>query len=159
MSNNNEEVILTPGGLEKLENELEHLRNVRRKEVASRIKSAIALGDISENSEYEEAKNEQAFVEGRIATLEKMLRNARIMEKDAESNSVVSLGSTVKLRDMEYQEDWEYTIVGTAEADPSNYLISNESPVGQAILGKTEGDVVEVKVPAGVIQYKVLEVK
>ncbi len=162
MSNmsNNEEVILTPGGLEKLEKELSHLRSVKRKEVAARIKKAISFGDISENSEYEDAKNEQAFIEGRIATLEKMLRNARIMEKENnEENTVVTLGSTVKIRDMEYDEDWEYTIVGTAEADPSNFLISNESPVGQAILGKSEGEIVEVKVPAGVVKHKILEVK
>lgn len=154
----NEEVILTPGGLEKLENELSHLRTVKRKEVAERIKKAISFGDITENSEYEDAKNEQAFIEGRIATLEKMLRNARIMEKNNQESSVVSLGSRVKIRDMEYEEDLEYTIVGTAEADPSNYLISNESPVGQAILGKSEGEEVEVKVPAGIIKYKILEV-
>ncbi len=157
---NQEEVILTPGGLEKLENELEHLRSVRRKEVAARIKNAISFGDISENSEYEDAKNEQAFVEGRIATLEKMLRNAKILDKEEMGNNQeVAIGSTVILKDLELDEDLEYTIVGTAEADPSNHMISNESPVGQAILGQKKGAVVEVKVPAGNVKYQVKKIK
>jgi len=161
MSNaNNEEVLLTPGGLEKLEKELEHLRSVKRKEVASRIKKAISFGDITENSEYEDAKNEQAFIEGRIATLEKMLKNARVLEKEEnQQNQEVSLGATVVIRDLGLNEDFEYTIVGTAEADPSNNMISNESPVGQAILGQPRGEVVEVKVPAGTLQYKIIEIK
>lgn len=157
---NNEEVILTPGGLEKLEKELEHLRSVKRKEVANRIKKAISFGDITENSEYEDAKNEQAFIEGRIATLEKMLRNARLLEKEEKNqDQEVSLGSTVVIRDLGLNEDLEYTIVGTAEADPSNNMISNESPVGKAILGQPKDAIVEVKVPAGVLKYQILEIK
>ncbi|NLW24508.1 MAG: transcription elongation factor GreA [Clostridia bacterium] len=152
------EVILTKAGLEKLENELEMLRTVKRKEVAERIKQAIEFGDISENSEYEDAKNEQAFIEGRIITLEKMLRNAKIIDDEGREEGVVSLGSKVKLRDIEFDEILEYQIVGSAEADPLANLISNESPVGKALLGATVGSVIEVDVPAGKLKYEVLEV-
>lgn len=153
------EVLLTPGGLKKLEEELEYLRTVKRKEVAERIKTAISFGDISENSEYEDAKNEQAFIEGRILTLEKMLRNARIINNTEVNANIVSIGSTIKLKDLEYGDVVEYTIVGSAESDPLDNKISNESPVGQALLGKTAGDVVDVNVPAGVIQYEILDIK
>ncbi|NLM52387.1 MAG: transcription elongation factor GreA [Firmicutes bacterium] len=152
------EVILTHGGLEKLEKELEYLKTIKRREVADRIKTAISFGDISENSEYEDAKNEQAFVEGRIITLEKMLRNARIIDKAENGTDVVSIGSTVILKDLEYDEDFEYTIVGTAEANPAENKISNESPVGKAILGKKINDVVEVIVPAGILKYKIVSI-
>lgn len=154
----NEEVLLTRGGLEKLEKELFFLRSVKRKEIASRIKEAITYGDITDNSEYEDAKNEQAFVEGRIITLEKILRRARILEKDDNSNSYVTVGSTVRLKDLEVNREYTYTIVGTAEADPGNSKISNESPVGRAILGLSIGEEVEVKVPAGSLRYKILEI-
>ena len=153
------EVLLTPAGLTKLEEELEYLKSVKRKEVAERIKTAISYGDISENSEYEDAKNEQAFVEGRIITLEKMLRNARIIHEEEVDIGVVSVGSTVRLRDIEFKEDVEYHIVGSAESDPSENKISNESPVGRALLGKSVGSMVEVSVPAGTIQYEVLEIR
>jgi transcription elongation factor GreA len=153
------EVILTPDGLRKLESELDHLKSVKRKEVAERIKAAISYGDISENSEYDDAKNEQAFIEGRIITLEKMLRNARVIQDDEVSTEVVGIGTTVILNDVEFDEEVEYTIVGSAEANPSENKISNESPVGQALLGKSKGTIVEVNVPAGVIQYKVLDIK
>ncbi|NLP36473.1 MAG: transcription elongation factor GreA [Firmicutes bacterium] len=152
------EVILTHGGLEKLEKELEYLKTIRRREVADRIKTAISFGDISENSEYEDAKNEQAFIEGRIITLEKMLRNVRIIDKAENSTDVVSIGSTVVLKDLEFDEDFEYTIVGRAEANPAENKISNESPVGKAILGKKINDVVEVFVPAGVLKYKIVSI-
>lgn len=152
------EVILTPEGLKKLEQELEELKTVKRKEVAARIKEAISFGDISENSEYEEAKNEQAFIEGRILTLEKMLRNARIISNDELDAGKVSVGSTVRLKDLEFGDIMEYTIVGSAESDPMNNKISNESPVGQALLGKSKGTVVDVHVPAGVIQYEILDI-
>lgn len=124
------EVILTQDGLRKLEEELEHLKSVKRREVAGRIKVAIGYGDISENSEYEDAKNEQAFIEGRVITLEKMLRNARIINSDEVDINTVSVGAKVVLRDVEFNENIEYTIVGTAESDPSQNKISNESPVG-----------------------------
>lgn len=153
------EVLLTPAGLQKLEEELEQLKTVKRREVAERIKVAISYGDISENSEYEDAKNEQAFVEGRIITLEKMLRNARIIHEDDVDTGVVSIGSTVKLRDIEFKEDVEFHIVGSAESDPADNKISNESPVGKALLGKSVGSMVEVSVPAGMIQYEVLEIR
>jgi len=152
--NTNEELLLTKDGFEKLENELEHLRNVKRKEIADRIKEAISYGDITDNAEYEDAKNEQAFVEGRIITLEKMLRRARLLEKSEDDHQVV-LGSTVKLKDLNKDKEHEYTIVSTAEADPSEKKISNESPVGKAILGLSVGEEVEVKVPAGKIKYRV----
>lgn len=153
------EVILTQDGLRKLENELEHLKSVKRREVAERIKVAIGYGDISENSEYEDAKNEQAFIEGRVITLEKMLRNARIINSDEVDINTVSIGAKVILRDVEFKEDIEYNIVGTAESDPSQNKISNESPVGKAILGKKKGSTVDVNVPAGIIQYKIIDIK
>lgn len=153
----NEEIILTPQGMEKIEKELDHLKSVKRKEIASRIKAAISFGDISENSEYEDAKNEQAFVEGRIATLEKWLRNATLLKREA-ANDKVCLGDTVKLVDPENGEEFEYTIVGTAEADPAENKISNESPVGRAILGHKVGKVITVKVPAGNIKFKIKEI-
>lgn len=153
------EVLLTPAGLLKLEEELEQLKSVKRREVAERIKVAISYGDISENSEYEDAKNEQAFVEGRIITLEKMLRNARIINEAEVDTNMVSIGSTVKLRDIEFKENIEFHIVGSAESDPADNKISNESPVGKALLGKSVGSMVEVVVPAGTIQYEVLEIR
>ncbi|MBW6464043.1 MAG: transcription elongation factor GreA [Bacillota bacterium] len=158
MENTNNELLLTKDGLEKLENELNHLRTVKRKEVAARIKEAISYGDITDNSEYEDAKNEQAFIEGRIITLEKMLRRARLLEKDENSDCQVSLGSTVVLKDLDLKKDYEYTIVSTAEADPTDKKISNESPVGKAILGLVVGDQVEVKVPAGTFNYRIEEI-
>ncbi|GFR38442.1 transcription elongation factor GreA [Insulibacter thermoxylanivorax] len=153
------EVILTQEGLKKLEEELEHLKSVKRREVAERIKVAIGYGDLSENSEYEDAKNEQAFIEGRIITLEKMLRNARIINNDEVDTNIVSIGSTVILEDLEFGDKLEYTIVGTAESDPFQNKISNESPVGKAILGQKKGSIVDVQVPAGIIQYKIIDIK
>jgi transcription elongation factor GreA len=151
------EVILTHRGLEKLEKELEYLKSIKRREIAARIKAAISFGDISENSEYDDAKNEQAFIEGRIITLEKMLRNAWIIDS-SQSSDVVSLGSTVVLRDLELNEDFKYTIVGSAEANPAENKISNESPVGKAILGKKINDIIEVSVPAGILKYQIISI-
>ncbi len=155
----NKEVLVTPSGYKKLEEELEHLKSVKRHEITERIKVAISYGDISENSEYEDAKNEQAFIEGRILTLEKMLRNAKVINEDEVNTEVVSVGSKVRLKDLEFNELVEYTIVGSAESDPTINLISNESPVGKAILGKKIGDAVDVNVPAGIIKYEILEIK
>lgn len=152
------EVILTVDGLKMLEEELGLLKTVKRREVAERIKQAIGFGDISENSEYEDAKNEQAFIEGRILTLEKMLRNAKIIDDENINTSVVSIGSTVLLKDLEYGDQFEYTIVGSVEADPGANKISNESPVGRAILGLTKGNVVEVSVPAGQLKYQIIDI-
>ncbi|MNZ78549.1 Transcription elongation factor GreA [compost metagenome] len=156
---NDKQIILTQEGLRKLEDELENLKSVKRREVAERIKVAIGYGDISENSEYEDAKNEQAFIEGRIITLEKMLRNARIINSDEIDVDTVSIGSIVTVQDLEFGDTMEYSIVGTAESDPLQNKISNESPVGKAILGKKKGTVVEVSVPVGIIQYKIIDIK
>ncbi len=152
---NNEELLLTKDGLDKLEGELFHLRSVKRKEVAARIKEAISFGDITDNSEYEDAKNEQAFIEGRIITLEKLLRRARLLEKGDTADFNIALGSTVKLIDLDLKKEYEYTIVSTAEADPTEKKISNESPVGKALIGLAAGEEVEVKVPAGVFKYRI----
>ncbi len=152
------EVILTPEGLKKLEEELDYLKTVKRRDIAAKIKIAISFGDITENSEYEEAKNEQAFAEGRIATLEKMLRNAKVIDDSDIVTDMVGVGTKVRVKDMELGDEIEYTIVGSAEADPTNYKISNESPVGKSLLGKQVDDVVEIDVPAGVIRYKILEI-
>jgi len=137
---------------------LYYLKTVKRKEVAARIRAAISYGDITDNSEYEDAKNEQAFIEGRIITLEKMLRNARIVDQDEKDVRFVSVGSTVLLKDLETDQNYTYTIVGTAEADPGANKISNESPVGRALLGLSVGEVVEVNVPAGLLRFKILEI-
>ena len=154
-------VVLTEEGLKKLEEKLEYLKSVRRLEVAERLKAAIALGDLSENSEYDDAKNEQAFIEGEILTLEKQIRNSEIIKADVSdaNKNVVHLGNTVVIKDMEYDEDETYTIVGSTEADTTEGKISNESPVGAAILGKTVGTIVQIKVPAGVLEYKIMEIK
>lgn len=152
------EVILTLAGLKKREEELEQLKSVKRREVAERIRQAIAFGDISENSEYEDAKNEQAFIEGQIAELEKMLRNAKVIDDENLSTEIVSVGSVVVLKDLEFGDDFEYTIVGSAEADPGANKISNESPVGKAILGQPKGSVVEVQVPAGQLKYQIIDI-
>ncbi len=151
--------ILTAEGLKKIEQKFDHLKSVRRREVAERIKQAIEFGDISENSEYEDAKNEQAFIEGEIITLEKMLRNSKLIDEDEIGTDIVSIGATVILKDLEFGDELEYAIVGSAEADPAEMKISNESPVGQAILGQKVGSVVEVNVPAGILKYEVLEIR
>ena len=151
------EVLLTPDGLSKLEKELDHLKTVKRREVAARIKQALEFGDISENSEYDDAKNEQAFIEGRIAALEKMLRNARVIDRDEIGTDVVTVGCTVRLKDLDLGEEVEYTLVGSAEAIPS-FRISNESPVGRAIMGQKVGAVVEVEAPAGTLRYQIVKI-
>ena len=153
-----QEVILTREGLKQLEDELENLRSVKRAEVKERLKEAIALGDLSENSEYDDAKNEQAFMEGRILELEKMIRNAKVIDEDAHQEGTVTVGSLVKVKDIEFDEINEYRLVGTVEADPMNNRISNESPVGRALFGRKKGEIVDVEVPAGIIKYEILEV-
>jgi transcription elongation factor GreA len=158
MSENEKQTILTPEGLRKLEEELEFLKSVKRKEIAERIKQAKEFGDLMENSEYEDAKNEQAFTEGRILTLEGMLRNAKVIDNHDVRSDVVTVGSTVRLVD-ETGEELTYTIVGSAEADPSRDRISNESPVGRALLGKRKGQTVTVEVPAGTIRYTVKAIR
>ncbi len=142
------DVILTPEGLEKLKAEIEELSTVKRREVAERIKEAREFGDISENSEYDDAKNEQAMLESRIATLEEKLRAATVIDASELSADVVRVGSTVRGAD-EKGKSFEYTIVGSTEADPSNGRLSNESPVGKALLGRAQGDTVDVLLPNG----------
>ncbi len=152
------DVFLTAEGLKRLEQELDELKTVKRREVAERIKQALAFGDLSENSEYDEAKNEQAQLEERIAKLEMILRNAKLIDDENLSTDVVSIGSKVIVNDLEYDEEMEYTIVGSAEANPFEGKISNESPVGSALLGKKTGDIVEVHVPDGIIKYKIVSI-
>ena len=151
------ETLLTAEGLKKLEEELTHYKSVRRIEVAQRIKTAIEYGDISENSEYDDAKNEQAFIEGHIIELENKINTAKIIDEKTRKN-VVSVGSKVKLLDEEFNEELDYVIVGSSEADPFNNRISNESPVGSAILGKKKGATVEVNTPDGVATFKILAI-
>lgn len=154
-----EEAILTKDGYEKLTEELHQLETEKRREVAKRIKEAIEFGDISENSEYDDAKNEQAFIEGRIQEINDILNHAKLIDEDEVIRGKVCLGSWVLLKDMQNKEDFECQIVGSAETNPSEHKISNESPVGQAILGKKTGELVKVKVPGGVIEYHILKVK
>ena len=153
------EVILTPEGYEKLKQEIDHLRGDKRREVAERIRVAREFGDIAENAEYDDAKNEQMLLEHRIATLEERLRDARVISKKDIAKDVVSVGSKVKLRDVAAKETIEYHIVGSAEADPSANKLSNESPVGKAIIGHKKGETVEVTAPRGATKYKILEIK
>jgi transcription elongation factor GreA len=155
----NKEIIVTASGYKKLEEKLEQLKTVKRHDVTEKIKNAVSYGDITENSEYEDAKNEQAFVEGRILTIENMLRNAKVIKDDEVYTDKVSVGSTVELKDIEFDETVEYTIVGSTEADPSANLISNESPLGSAILGRKKNDIVDVNAPSGVVKYKILSIK
>jgi len=158
MAEAQKQTILTPEGLRRLEEELEYLKTVKRKEVAERIKASKAFGDISENAEYEDAKNEQAFIEGRIRQLDQMLRNATVIDNHGAPPDTVTVGATVRLKDLGSGEEITYTIVGSAEADPDHDKISNESPVGRALLGRRPGEVVEVQVPAGTMRYSVLRI-
>lgn len=151
--------IMTYEGVKKLEEELEYLKTVKRKEITEKIKVALGYGDLSENSEYDEAKNDQAFTEGRIIQLENMLKNAVVVDESEIPKDKVSVGSIVKVMDYEFDEEVEYTIVGSAEADPMNFKISNESPVGSALIGKKVGEVVEVAVPSGMSKFEVLEIR
>lgn len=152
------EVIMTVEGLKKIEDELEHLKTVRRKEVAEKIKAALAFGDISENSEYDEAKNDQADLEKRIMKLEGLLSNARIIDESEIKTDEVSIGSIVTVKDVEFDEIMEYTIVGATEADPYENKISNESPVGKSLIGKKVGDVIEVQVPDGFAKFEIQKI-
>lgn len=154
----NEEVLLTEDGYEDLKEELKHLKEVKRKEVAEKIKIARDYGDISENAEYDEAKNEQAFVEGRIKKLENMLEKARVVRKDEINNHTVNLGNTVELKELDTEEVYTYTLVGSAQADPLNNKISNESPIGNAVINKNIGEEVEVTTPQGKVKYKILSI-
>lgn len=157
-----DETFVTKEGLKKLKEELEHLKETRRKEVAQRLKEAISYGDLSENSEYEEAKNEQAFIEGRILELEHKVKSAKIITEhsDKKMGKEVNMGSTVSIRNMTEHDDAEesYTIVGATEADPFDHKISNESPIGKALLSRVRGDKVKVHTPSGVVEYEIVKV-
>ena len=153
------DIPLTPEGYEKLKQEIEYLTTDKRREVADRIRIAREFGDISENAEYDDAKNEQALLEQRIATLEERLRNARVIDKKDVAKDVVSIGSKVRLRDLDAKQTVEYRIVGSAEANPTENKLSNESPVGKAIIGRKKGEVVEVTAPRGALKFKILEIK
>lgn len=152
------QVMLTKEGLEKYQEELETLRNVKRKEVSEKIKVALSFGDLSENSEYDEAKNEQAKIEARIADLEAMLKNVKVISEEEIAGDKVHVGSTVKVLDVEFDEEQVYQLVGSAEADPRGGKISDDSPVGRAIIGHAAGDTVDVETPGGTIQIKVVEI-
>ena len=149
--------MLTQEGYDKLVEKLDYMKSVRRMEVSERLKAAIALGDISENSEYDDAKNEQGRLEGEISELEAKLRNSEIIQSTASTGKVM-IGSTVKIRDVELDEIETYMVVGSTEADPDNNKISDESPLGAAILDKSAGTIVQVHAPAGVIEFEILEV-
>ena len=158
MGDNNKEILLTEEGYKKMEAELEKLKTETRAEIEERIKVALGFGDLSENSEYDEAKNAQAENEDKIAELEAKLRFAKIIDDSEIDTKKVQVGNTVKVLDMEFDEEVEYTIVGTTEADITQNKISNESPIGSALLGAKKNQVVEVQVPAGVSKYKILSI-
>jgi transcription elongation factor GreA len=153
------EVILTPEGYEKLKQEIEYLSTEKRRDIAERIRTAREFGDITENAEYDDAKNEQALLEHRIATLEERLKAARLIEAAEVSSDIVSIGAHVRLKDMDAGETVEYHIVGSAEANPAEHKLSNESPVGKAIIGRKKGEVVEVAAPRGALKFKILDIK
>ena len=151
-----DEILLTQEGYDKIVAEHEELVSVRRKEISEKLKEAISYGDLSENAEYDAAKEEQAEIEARIVQLEKMLRNAEVIDEEEGAKDTISLGTTVTVLDVEFDEEMEYTIVGSAEADPMNGRISNESPVGMALLGHKKDDIIMIETPDGEVEFKVL---
>ena len=154
----NKQILLTDEGLKKLEEELEYLKTEKRKDVAEKIKHARGFGDLSENSEYDEAKDEQAKVELRIVEIEKMLKHAKVIDNDDINLDIVSVGSKLRIFDYDFDEEVSYTIVGSTEADPENGKISDESPIGKALLGKALGETVDVETPGGIVKLKILEI-
>lgn len=153
------EVLLTQEGYDKLEKELEYLKTEKRAEISERIKVALGFGDLSENSEYDEAKNAQAENENKIAELEEKLRYAKIIDESEIDTKTVQVGNTVKVLDIEFDEEVEYTIVGSTEVNLAENKISNESPIGAGLLGKKKNDVISIQVPAGISKYKILSIK
>ena len=153
------EVVLTEDGYNKLTEEIEHLKDVKRREVAERIKEAREFGDISENSEYDDAKNEQAQLEARILQLEQQLRNARVVDAENVSTEAVSIGARVTLKDLATKKNTEYSVVGSAEADPRNHRLSSESPLGKAVLGRQKGERITVSTPRGALEYQVMKIQ
>jgi len=154
----NKQIVLTEEGLQKLEAELEELKTVKRKEVAAKIKTALGFGDLSENSEYDEAKNEQAMVESRIAALEAMLKNVVILDENELSTDTVNIGSKVKIKDLGSKEIEMFHIVGSTESDPFENKISDESPVGKMLIGQRAGKTIEIEIPSGTVKYEILEI-
>ncbi|MEK8129070.1 transcription elongation factor GreA [Paenibacillus filicis] len=155
----NEEIILTQEGLDKVEEELRELKTVKRKELAERLKVAISYGDLKENSEYHSAKDDQAFMETRILVLERMLKNAKVVQADSLNRNEVSVGSVVTLNDIEFAEKIEYRVVGSAEANVAENKISYESPLGKELIGKKVGDIISVNAPMGILKYELLEIR
>ena len=153
------EVILTPDGYKKLQQEIEYLSTEKRREIAERIRLAREFGDIAENAEYDAAKNDQAHLESRIAVLEERLKNARVLTKKEIKSGEVSIGTKVRLRDVKANKTVEYHVVGSAEANPAENKLSNESPVGKAIMGRKKGETVEVTAPRGSLKFKILDIK
>ncbi|MDR3179190.1 MAG: transcription elongation factor GreA [Oscillospiraceae bacterium] len=152
------EVLITKEGLVDLEKELEFLKTVKRKEIAGKIKAALSFGDLSENSEYDEAKNEQAMVESRIATVESMLQNVKIIDENELSTEIIKVGSKVTVKDDKYNETASYKIVGSSETNPSVGKISDESPLGMGLVGHRVGDKVNIEAPGGIINYEVIKI-
>lgn len=150
--------VLTEEGLKNLEDELEQLKTEKRKEISEKIKVALSFGDLSENSEYDEAKNEQAMIEARIATIEAMLKNVKIIDDDELNTETINVGSKVKVLDVEFDEEDEYAIVGSTECNPDENKISDESPFGKALIGHTVGETVTVDAPGGEVQLKILAI-
>ena len=151
-------VFLTPEGLKELENELDFLKTEKRTEIAEKIKVALSFGDLSEHSEYDEAKNDQAKLEARIAEVEAMLKNAKVIEAHELDKDSIHIGTRFKVLDVEFNEELEYQMVGSAEADPMEGKISDESPVGQALLGKKAGDTVVAETPSGELRFQVIQI-
>jgi transcription elongation factor GreA len=152
------QIVVTDEGLKRLESELEELKTVKRKDIAEKIKVALSFGDLSENSEYDEAKNEQAMVEARINQLETMLKNAKVIDEDEITTDAVHIGCKVLVFDLEFEEELQYHIVGSTEADPKKNCISDESPVGSTLLGHVVGDLVNVEAPQGSLSFKILKI-
>lgn len=157
--NENKKNLMTFEGIDKLEKELEYLKTIKRKEITEKIKVALSFGDLSENSEYDEAKNEQAFVEGRIVQIENKLKNAILVDESEISDDMVNVGHKVKVKDYEFNEEVEYSIVGSGESDIMSNKISSDSPVGSALMGKVIGDVVTVEVPGGTCKFEILGIR
>src|SRR5574344_955111 len=151
-------VLLTADGLKKLETELEDLKTVKRKEIAEKIKVALSFGDLSENSEYDEAKNDQAMLEARIADIEAIFKNYQLIDESTLSTENVHVGSTVKVKNISKDKEFTYKIVGSNDADPFKNLISDESPVGKGLLGAKNGDTVSIETPGGIMKYEILEI-
>ena len=159
MANDVNRVVLTPEGKRKLEEELAQLKGVKRKEIADEIRTARGFGDLSENAEYDEAKNAQARMETRVRQIEEMLRDCIVVDESDRPADTVNVGRAVRVFDMEYEEEDVYTVVGSTEADPSKLFVSSESPIGSALIGKHVGEIADVQTPGGVIKLKVLEIK